>query len=253
MNAIDIYKRLPKKNCGVCRQKACMPFALSLIKGDTELSECPLLSSSEIDDLKGKITRADWREELIRSLRDNISELKLAEISRDLGGVLHNNTLVMPCLGKEFTISSEGDIQSSGHITPWIKILLLHYINTQGRANLSGKWVSYGELKSGMVKASSFLRDCEDPLRELFDADIIKTTAAIEKMGAVRSVAFPTRHAWKLHLLPKMPVIILYWPEEDEFPSVVKILFDQTADKFLDAESIIFLLEGLVKNIEMIQ
>jgi len=33
-------------------------------------------------------------------------------------------------------------------------------------------------------------------------------------------------------------------------PSKVKILFDSTADRFLDAESLIFLLEGLVKNVE---
>jgi len=32
----------------------------------------------------------------------------------------------------------------------------------------------------------------------------------------------------------------------------VKILFDQTADKFLDVESLMFLLEGLVKNIERV-
>ena len=230
-----------------------MPFALSVIKGEAELSDCPLLSSYAIDDLKEKITLADWREDLIRSLRNKICGLNLREISRDLGGRMQDDRLIIPCLGREFAISPDGEIQSSGHITPWTKILLLHYINTQGKANLRGKWVSYGELKSGMVKASSFLRDCEDPLKELFDDDIEKTTEALEKLGAVRSLEFPTAHAWELYLLPKMPVIILYWPEEDEFPSKVKILFDQTADRFLDAESIIFLLEGLVKNIEMLR
>ncbi len=253
MNAIELYKKLPQKNCGVCRQRACMPFALSVIKGDAQLSDCPLLSISEIDDLKGKITLADWREDLIRSLREKISDINLQEISRDLGGRMQNDLLIMPCLGREFEISPDGEIRSSGPITPWTKILLLHYINTRGKAILSGKWVSYGELKSGMVKASSFRRDCEDPLKELFDADTRKTTATLEKMGAARSSEFPTPYAWELYLLPRMPVIILYWPEEDEFPSKVKILFDQTADRFLDAESIMFLLEGLVKNIEMLR
>ena len=230
-----------------------MPFALSIIKGEAELSDCPLLANSEIDDLKEKITLADWREDLIRSLREKISGLNLREVSRNLGGRIRDDMLIMPCLGREFEISPDGEIQSSGHITPWTKILLLHYINTQGKANLCGKWVSYGELKSGMVKASSFLRDCEDPLKELFDDDMEKTTAALEKLGAVDSSGFPTEHAWELYLLPRMPVIILYWPEEDEFPSKVKILFDQTADRFLDAESIMFLLEGLVKNIELLR
>jgi len=253
MNAIELYKNLPKTNCGACRLKACMPFALSVIRGDAELSECTLLSGKEIDSLKGRITPADWREDLIRSLREKIKIIDLREIPRDLGGRMQDNTLMMPCLGSEFAISPDGEIRSHSHITPWTKILLLHYINTRGKADLSGKWVSYSDLKSGMVKASSFLRECEDPLKELFDADIKKTSAALEKLGADRSLEFPAPHAWRLFLLPKMPVIILYWPEEDEFPSKVKILFDQTADRFLDAESIMFLLEGLVKNIEMLR
>jgi hypothetical protein len=44
--------------------------------------------------------------------------------------------------------------------------------------------------------------------------------------------------------------MILYWPADSEFASKVKILFDSTADRFLDVESIMFLVEGLVYNLE---
>jgi hypothetical protein len=253
MNSIELYKNLPKKNCGACRQKACMPFALSVIKGDAELAECPLLSAHEINQLKEGIAPTDWREDLIRSLREKIDTIDLRDIPQDLGGRMHDSALIMPCLGREFEIAPDGEVSTRGHITPWTKILLLHYISTHGKADLSGTWVSYRELRSGMVKASSFLRECEDPLKELFDADRVKISAALEKLGAERAAEFPTPYAWKLFLLPKMPVIILYWPAEDEFDSSVKILFDQTADRFLDVESIMFLLEGLVKNIEMLR
>lgn len=64
MNAVEIYKKLPKKNCGECRQKNCMPFALSLIKGEAELSECPYLTGDEVNELKKTIVHSDWREEL---------------------------------------------------------------------------------------------------------------------------------------------------------------------------------------------
>lgn len=37
MNTIELYKRLPKTNCGRCSAKACLPFALSVIKGDADL------------------------------------------------------------------------------------------------------------------------------------------------------------------------------------------------------------------------
>jgi hypothetical protein len=136
-------------------------------------------------------------------------------------------------------------------MTPWIKILLLHYIRTAGKGGLTGKHVSYSELRGGMVKASSFQRECEEPLTGLFEKDFEKTARLLSRMGTKKQEGFPTEHAWQLFLLPRLPVTILYWPEEEEFPPRVKILFDSSADRYLDAESLIFLVEGLVKNIEM--
>lgn len=252
MNTIELYKKLPKKNCGRCSQKACMPFALSVIKGDADLADCPLLTEGEIGNLEHSITRSDWQEELIQSLRLKIRDVDLSAITEDLGGDYRDGRLFMNCLGREFEIFPGGDIRSQGHMTQWIRILLLHYINTHGKAGLSGKWVSFSELRSGMVKASSFLREAEDPIKELFEVSREKVSASITRLGAKQSGDFPTPHAWILFLLPRVPVVILYWPKEDEFPAKVKILFDQTADKFLDVESLMFLLEGLVKNIERV-
>jgi hypothetical protein len=252
MNTIELYKKLPKKNCGRCSQKTCMPFALSVIKGDADLSECTLLTEGEIRDLKNSITRSDWQEELVQSLRLKIKDVDLSALTGDLGGDYREGRLFINCLGREFEIFPGGDIQSRGPITQWIRILLLHYINTHGKAALSGKWVSFSQLRSGMVKASSFLREAEDPIKELFNSSLERVSAAIIKLGARPSGDFPTPYAWILYLLPKVPVLILYWPEEDEFPAKVSILFDQTADRFLDVESLMFLLEGLVKNIERV-
>ncbi|WP_333654426.1 DUF3786 domain-containing protein [Dissulfurispira sp.] len=251
MNPIDLYKKLPKKNCGKCRQKTCMPFALSVIKGETELSECPLLTNEEIEALRGSVTKSDWREELILSLKEEAKNINFKDIANGIGAELKkDNSIAIKCMGREFSISPDGDITTHGHITPWIKILLLHYIRTAGKGELSGKWVSYSELRGGMVKASSFLRDCEEPLKELLERDFAQTEKILIRLGAEKREGFPTENAWHLYLLPKLPVMILYWPQEEEFESKAKVIFDSTADRFLDAESIIFLVEGLVKNIE---
>ena len=75
-------------------------------------------------------------------------------------------------------------------------------------------------------------------------------TQLLSRFSAEIRDDFPTEHAWHILMLPKMPVVILYWPADSEFGSKVKVLFDSTADKFLDIESIMFLVEGLVYNIE---
>jgi hypothetical protein len=157
---------------------------------------------------------------------------------------------MLKCMGREFIIDPGGEVTTKGFITPWIKILLLHYIKTGGRADLSGRWVSFSELKSGMVKTSSLTRDCEEPLKEMLDADLQKVVQLMIRFGAEARDDFPTEHAWHISLLPRIPVVVLYWPGDSEFGSKVKVLFDSTADKFLDVESIMFLTEGLVYNIE---
>lgn len=250
MNAIELYKKLPKKNCGQCRQKNCLPFALSLVKGAAELSECPYLTEDAVRELKKTIVHSDWREDLILRLREDIRDIDFSAVASHIGAELRGGSLILKCMGREFMIGPDGEVSTKGFITPWMKILLLHYIKTGGRADLSGKWVSFSELKSGMVKASSFTRDCEEPLREMLDEDLAKVTQLLSGFGASSLDGFPTKYAWHILLLPKMPVVILYWPADIEFDSKVKVLFDSTADKFLDVESIIFLVEGLVYNME---
>lgn len=228
-----------------------MPFSLSVIKGEAELSECPYLAPEVIHQLQGLITKSDWREDLIQKMKDEIAHIRFSEIAEGIGAGLQDGSLVINCMGREFIVYPDGRIETHGHITPWIKILLLHYIRTRGSHRLSGTWVSYSDLKSGMIKASSFQRECEVPLCALLDARLSDVTALLKRFGAEQQDGFPTANAWRLNLLPMVPVIILYWPAEEEFPSKVRILFDATADKFLDVESLIFLVEGLVKNIEI--
>ncbi|MCI0468946.1 MAG: DUF3786 domain-containing protein [Nitrospirae bacterium] len=250
MNPIELYKKLPKKNCGRCRQKTCMPFALSAIKGEADISECPLLTESEIEMLRKSIVKKDWREELIQRLRVEIEGVEFSEIAEGIGAELKENALVIKCLGREFIVSPDGEIKAHGHLTPWMKMLLLHYIRTAGKGGLTDKWVSFSELKAGMIKATSFQRECEEPLRECLDREFDKTSAVLIRLGAAKRECLPTKNAWRLDLLPKVPAVILYWQREEEFESKVKILFDSTADRFLDVESLIFLTEGLVKYIE---
>jgi len=249
MKALDLYKKLPKKNCGKCSLKACMPFAISVIKGDTPLDECPLLSPEELDILKPSLVSGDWREELIRKLGEEVQTLNLADIAPGIGAEMQGSDLKLSCFGREFFVSHEGVIKTEGSMTPWIRILILHYIRTAGKEALTGRWVSYRELKAGMVKHSSFVRECEEPLLGLFQTDFEKSVAALKRLGATRGDGFPTEDAWVIYLLPRVPVAILYWPDEEEFPARITILFDSTADKFLDVESIMFLVEGLVKNV----
>jgi ArsR family metal-binding transcriptional regulator len=50
--AMEIYYRLPKKNCGQCGERMCMAFALKLWSGDQNITNCKPVFEGEYERLK---------------------------------------------------------------------------------------------------------------------------------------------------------------------------------------------------------
>lgn len=253
MSVLELYKRLPRTNCGRCRQKACMPFAVALTSGEATAAECPELTEEARAGFAGGSGKGDWRESLIADLGREVAALTFAQVAPGLGVPLRDGALVVRCLGRDYRVAPDGAVEAdggAGPAAPWMRILLLHYVRTRGDAPPAGRWVAFTGLKAALMKSASFARDCEEPLRALFDRDAARAERELERLGAVREAGTPAPVAWKVPALPRVPVLVLYWPPEEEFASQCKILFDATADRYLDVESLTFLIEGLAKNLE---
>ncbi len=253
MNVIELYKRLPRTNCGRCAQKACMAFAVALAKGEAGAESCPALTEEQRRGIVGGSGQGDWRESVIAGLRGEVAALRFAQVAEGLGAALREGGLTLRCLGREYRVAPDGAIDApgvAGEVAPWMRILLLHYVRTRGEARPAGRWVGFTELKAALMKSKSFTRECEEPLRALFDRDAAGAERGLERLGAVRAPGTPAPVAWRLAALPRVPVLVLYWPAEEEFPSACKVLFDATADRYLDVESLTFLVEGLVRKVE---
>src|SRR5512139_367105 len=54
LTGIEIYKLLPKTNCGKCGVPTCLAFAMQLAAGKAELAACPTVS----EDTKAKLSEA---------------------------------------------------------------------------------------------------------------------------------------------------------------------------------------------------
>jgi hypothetical protein len=229
-----------------------MSFALAVFKGDRDIFECPHMDRDAAQGIVKDIVKTDWKEELIVSLQEEIRGIDFSSVAAGLGAEMDGDRMKIKCLGTEYSLSPDGQVSSPEHLNPWIKILLLHYIRTGGRSPARGTWISFSELKGGLVKASSFLRECEEPLRQLADRDIGAFTRALGALDGKPLEGESSDHAWIIYPLPKVPFLILYWQRDSEFDSVLKVLFDSTADEYLDVESHIFIGEGLVEAIKRI-
>jgi ArsR family metal-binding transcriptional regulator len=50
--ALEIYKRLPRTNCGACGQKTCLAFAVAVYMGGAPASRCPPVFGGQFSHLK---------------------------------------------------------------------------------------------------------------------------------------------------------------------------------------------------------
>lgn len=250
MNPIKLYKELPRTNCKKCNYLTCMAFSVAVAKGDAELESCPFLDKEKIEVLSASIKKVDWRENLITSLKEDIKKLNLEEVALGIGAQIHDNYISLSLFGRDFSIDNEGNITSAGKIKPWEKILILLYIKMQGHGDVSEKWVSFAELRGGFVKVEAIKKECEKPLSQLMEKEADAVISIFNHLGTDISQEYKSEGAWKIYVLPKIPVVIQYWEAVEEFPPSVKILFDHSAVDFLDIESLVFLSEGFVNEIE---
>lgn len=51
LSGIEIFKKLPKKNCKECGVPTCLAFAMKLAQGKAELAECPYVSEEVVAEL----------------------------------------------------------------------------------------------------------------------------------------------------------------------------------------------------------
>lgn len=58
VTAMDVYRLLPKTNCGKCDESSCMAFATKLIEKELTLDDCPQLSGDERQKLEDLLAPA---------------------------------------------------------------------------------------------------------------------------------------------------------------------------------------------------
>ena len=254
---IEVYKLLPKSNCGQCRISTCLAFAAAVIKEQKSLADCPHLAGDVLAGFEGRIEApVSLEKEQDKSLQHLKGEMATVDFSikaERLGAALHGDKLVIKCLGKDFEIDQSGDIASQCHTHAGFALPLLSYLLRCGGANIADEWVPFRELKSGATWGALFGQRCEKPLKEIADSHtdlfgdlitIFSGRTSINKFGSdISVVLFP---------FPKVPMLICYWRPEDGMESKLHLFFDSTAEDNLNIESIFSVGVELVSMLEKI-
>jgi hypothetical protein len=132
------------------------------------------------------------------------------------------------------------------------RIMVLHYLTRATGVPLSGRMIAYQELAEGAAYYPTFLKRAVKPLADYFGAKPEKLPECSRDIGGIRADYGDV--AVTIPAFRRVPVTLVLWRGDEEFPPSSNILFDSTVLDYLPAEDINVLCQTiswrLVKNLQ---
>jgi hypothetical protein len=265
LSVVDVYKILPRTNCGDCGYVSCLAFASMVVSERVPLSRCPHLAPEtvaryqpELDaqHAAGRWTRRDLAADASVWARERAASMALEDLPARIGGRLTvvngRPVVVLPYFKTTVHISAEGIRHADGtEAGRWEQVFIYNHIAQGGRRETTGRWKAFQEIPNTVSKIKSMQAHVEAPLRQRFAGHLDELAAAAERIGGRRitDAGESADLSFRFTPLPRVPVVLRFWDGDDEvgLDAEVKLAFDETITEHLDIESILFLGEQLTK------
>jgi hypothetical protein len=119
------------------------------------------------------------------------------------------------------------------------QVLILHYLSADSPRKSPPKWIAYREISGAAFYFSAFVKRAIDPLKTVFGQNVAGLKIAADRLDAV---FIETGDAgFEFHIFPNIPLQMILWIGDDEFPAEANILFDQTIGEILSPEDVAWL------------
>jgi hypothetical protein len=192
-------------------------------------------------------------EQIYESLIPKLGKCDFSEIAERLALTLHSDdALRVDFLGREYEISSHGVNPIDGKpVDVNNRSVLAYYALSQGNGEPAFSYVQITYF-AGTVFTSTNLKWMTDPLGKTFDGNYERFSETMCKLGGILSDKQKSGcYTWFLRVLPKIPLQIVYYDGDDEFPCEIQIMFDENAASFMEFECLAFLEGCLVRAMIM--
>lgn len=165
----------------------------------------------------------------------------LKDMARCSGYSIEDNKLSLNFLGAHYYVDYPsgkflaGSASAAGNELPVpTQILILHYLANLTETVETGKLISFKELPGGSIYIQPFTHRAIDPLVRYFGANpdrLLKVAAGLGGQANQHGDVGVT-----FRIFPRIPVTLILWRADDEFPASGNILFDSSAPLILPTE-----------------
>ncbi|MBW2180459.1 MAG: DUF3786 domain-containing protein [Deltaproteobacteria bacterium] len=168
-----------------------------------------------------------------------ISQLNLIDLKERLGIRIHDNQAIVEVFGQPHRISGEGIIGPSEKRPSFdICIILSKYILLCPDLPTQKKgWVSFRDFKDSGPLLKFYANDVEKAIADRFSGKINTLKENGKTIGGYSpNLELSYDFCMQFDVLPKIPLLLLFNDADNEFPAACSVLFQNDAEKYLDAE-----------------
>jgi hypothetical protein len=182
-------------------------------------------------------------EQIYLDLLPALQSCDLRESAGRLGLSYAGGRIRISFFGREYIITNDGAEPMDGRpVNVNSRSVLLHYVMSRASVEPEYSFVPLSRL-AGVLDGHHPITDgiMNASLVRCFGNDLSKLKAAINAIdGVYEGTSNSGGHTWLLHPLPKIPVRIIFYEADEEFPPEIQIMPDKTAPRIMDFECLAF-------------
>ena len=139
------------------------------------------------------------------------------------------------------------DAQTGEEVWPELRFLFLHYFQKAEGTRPADRWIAYRELPDGMFYFHAFQGYTGARLVKAFQNDLARFKKAACLAGG--EALSHGDGGFSFRPLPRVPMAVIYWLGDDEFPPNANVLFDASAGHYLSTDGLAVLGRELCSKI----
>lgn len=138
-------------------------------------------------------------------------------------------------------------LDSGDDINTFDLTMLAYYFEVSDGAPIAGEWIAFNQIPGGMFYAQAFQGYSGDELAKVYVNDADAFIDANEKLGGRRE--FFGNVAYSYQVLPRVPIMVVCWLGDEDFPPSYRMLFDANAHHHLVTDAYAILGSNLTRRL----
>jgi hypothetical protein len=183
-------------------------------------------------------------EETYKNYLGQLAGIDFAPRADILGMEIRDGEALVPLMGRTYRVSPKGVFDPFGkEPLHAVSILLCRYLLLCPEREPQGdNWVTYKDFKEATPFVDGFISNTGKALAKEFSNRIEELREASQKLGAGEAdLELSYQIVYRFDILPKIPILLLFNDEDEEFPAQGALLFQQKAAGYLDMECLAIL------------